>query len=280
MGENLVGEMSYESRSANALTSEPCRYGTSRLYVRGPKRDLNNPYLSFMGSTEVFGRFVDCCFVQTTEALLGRACVNLGSINAGIDSFLFDESLMEVMAGADLTVVQLMDAQNLSNRFYQVHPRRNDRFVAAHPALSALYPEVDFTDFHFNKHLLTTLHDVGPDRFAEVQEHLQEVWLDRMDQLLSNLGERVVLLWLRQKTIPECALGPTPTFVSPNMVALLRSRTQTVVEVATRDAETAGDVSAMIFGPMDLPAAKRMLGPKENDRVAKLLCDSLRPLLA
>ena len=272
--------MSYESRSANALTSEPCRYGASRLYVRGPKRDLNNPYLSFIGSTEVFGRFVDCCFVQTTEALLGRACVNLGSINAGIDSFLFDESLMEIMSGADLTVVQLMEAQNLSNRFYKVHPRRNDRFLAAHPALIALYPEVDFTDFHFNKHLLTTLRDIGPGRFAEVEAHLQEVWLERMDQLLGRLEGRVALLWLRQKPMSERNLGPTPSFVSPHMVTLLKSRAQAVVEVATRDAEAAEDVSGMSFGPMDLPAAKRMLGPKENDRIAKMLCDKLRPLLA
>ncbi|CUH79047.1 hypothetical protein TRM7557_02175 [Tritonibacter multivorans] len=272
--------MSYESRSADALAAEPCRYGTSRLYVRGPKRDLNNPYLTFIGSTEVFGRFVDCSFVQTTEALLGRACVNLGSINAGIDSFLFDDSLMDVVAGADLTVVQLMDAQNLSNRFYKVHPRRNDRFLAAHPALTALYPEVDFTDFHFNKHLLTTLRDIAPGRFAEVEAHLQEVWLERMVHILERVKGHAVLLWLRQKPISERNLGPTPSMVSPRMVSVLAPKAEAVVEIATRDAEAAEDVSGMSFGPMDLPAAKRMLGPKENDRIAKLLCDRLRPLLA
>lgn len=271
--------MSYELRSVKALAGEPCQYGTSRLYVRGPKRDLRAPYLTFIGSTEVFGKFVERPFVQGAEALLGKACVNLGSINAGVDSFLYDESLMAIAAQAELTVVQLMDAQNLSNRFYKVHPRRNDRFLAAHEELIALFPEVDFTDFHFNKHLLTALRNVSEVRYEEVRAHLQESWLERMATLLSKVPGKTALLWLRQEGQGDAELGNSPALIERDMVSALAPRARKLLEFAVKDAQTAEDMPGMLFGPMDLPLARRMIGPKENDRVAALVAEGLRPLL-
>ena len=76
-----------------------------------------------------------------------------------------------------MTVVQVMGAQNLTNRFYTVHPRRNDRFLRAAPDLQALYPEVDFTEFHFTRHLLRTLRWSSADRFEVVAEELRAVWV-------------------------------------------------------------------------------------------------------
>ncbi len=62
------------------------------------------------------------------------------------------EILLEIAAAGKVTVIQVMGAQNLSNRFYRVHPRRNDRFLeGVRPAGSRSISEVDFTEFHFNR---------------------------------------------------------------------------------------------------------------------------------
>ena len=33
-----------------------CRYGASRLLVRGPKRALDQPYVAFLGGAETFAK--------------------------------------------------------------------------------------------------------------------------------------------------------------------------------------------------------------------------------
>ena len=44
--------------------------------------------------------------------------------------FVNEPTVIDICSKALVTVVQLMGAQNTSNRFYAVHPRRNDRFLA------------------------------------------------------------------------------------------------------------------------------------------------------
>jgi hypothetical protein len=41
--------MTYDALGAGALDYLPCRYGTSKLLFRGPRRPLKDPYLVFMG---------------------------------------------------------------------------------------------------------------------------------------------------------------------------------------------------------------------------------------
>lgn len=272
--------MSYELKSADALVSELCSYGESRLRVRGPARELRAPYMSFIGGTEVFGRFVERPFPQGVEGQVGVACVNLGSVNAGVDSFVYDDSLLDIAAAGDLTILQVMGAQNLTNSFYKVHPRRNDRFLRAYDALVHLYPEVDFTDFHFNKHLLTSLRDVSQDRFDRVCANLQETWITRMGRMISALEGRVVLLWLRYDMGASETLGPSPTLVEPGMIDVLRPTVRDVIELDVLTSEQAQDIPGMIFGPMDLPAAQVMLGPKEHDRIADEVAARLLRVLA
>jgi hypothetical protein len=55
---------------------------------------------------------------------------NLGLVNAGIDVFINEPMIQDFCAGAVVTVIQVLGAANMSNRFYAVHPRRNDRFPA------------------------------------------------------------------------------------------------------------------------------------------------------
>ena len=68
-----------------------------------------------------------------------------------------------------------------------MHPRRNDRFLRASERLQSLYPEVDFTEFHFNRHLLGRLQELSEERFAEIAGELRQAWLARMKHLLTLL---------------------------------------------------------------------------------------------
>lgn len=272
--------MSYELKSATALSGGTCCYEGSRLHVRGPARDLNNEsYIAFLGGTEVFGRFVSEPFPAVAETLLDKTCVNLGGVNAGLDSFMSDAALMRIAQEAEIAVVQVLGAQNISNRYYKVHPRRNDRFLQARPKLIELYPEVDFTEFHFNKHLLSRLKDVCEERFEVLRRHLQSDWVSRMGDLVAIMDGRLVLLWLRYSLGNSGTFGREPVLVDQPMVESLRSLVQGVIELPVSTAGLVNDVMGMDLGPLDLPTARHMLGPKEHNRIGCAAAEQLQKLL-
>lgn len=138
------------------------------------------------------GLDVDSPYPDLLAAMTGRVVVNLGCAQAGPDAFLGDAALQLAMR-ADRAVVELPDIRNLSNRFYLVHPRRNDRFVAPSSQLRALFPEVDFSAIHFTRHLIATLDLVCDERCAEVLADLHRTWLRRMAVLLDVLPDPVLL---------------------------------------------------------------------------------------
>ncbi len=271
--------MSLHLTGAGALDDPICHYPGSELAVRGPCAHLHEPYLAFLGSSETFGRFVAAPFPALVDRKLGQTCVNLGSINAGLDTMLGDAGLMRIAAGAELAVVQLPGVQNLSNRYYRVHPRRNDRFLAPTRRLSALYPEVDFTEFHFTKHLLTTLYRRAPDRFTALQDELRAVWIARMQRLLEALGGRVLLLWLQYddaRPQGDEPLGPDPLLVTRSMIDRLKPEARAVIEVpVTRAGHLAGETGKMSFGPLQAPTAEHMLGPSMHRRIAARLAEAV-----
>lgn len=271
--------MSYDSPGAVAPAGQVCRYGLSRLLVRGPRRALDRPYVAFLGGAETFGRFVEQPFPELLERLLGRDCVNLGCINAGLDAFLHDADIMRIAQRAAAVVVQLPGAQDMSNRFYRVHPRRNDRFLAASPILAAIYPEIDFTEFHFNRHMLRTLLDRSEDRFDMMRQELTQAWTARMRLKLRMIGGRAVLLWLRRPSAAGDALGLEPLFVTRGMVDELRDEVAATVELTMEPAGTAGEIGDMIGGALDAPAAAHMPGPATHRRIAARLAEVLKPLL-
>ncbi len=187
--------MTYDVLGAGALNYAPCTYGNSRILFRGPQRRLDAPYVAFVGGTETYGKFIKAPFPALVESHLGVNCVNFGIANAGVDVFLNDAALIDAANGAEVTVLQVVGAHNLSNRFYTVHPRRNDRFVTASPILASIYPEVDFSEFHFTRHMLNVLYRVSPERFAVVRSELRQAWVARMKLLLRRISTPVCLLW-------------------------------------------------------------------------------------
>jgi Domain of unknown function (DUF6473) len=274
--------MAFAYPGAGALDYQPCRYGASKLVFRGPQRALVSPYIAAVGATETYGKFVSQPYPALIEAATGITTVNLGCVNAGPDAFLNEPEVAEIAGRARVTVLQVPGAQNLSNRFYAVHPRRNDRFLRAEPALRALYPEVDFTEFHFTRHMLHALHATGPRRFAEVADEVRAVWVERMVALVGRLG-RVVLLRL---TDPEGAAGDRPGTlrrdpipVDAAMLAALRGHVADQVEVRVSPSARAEGVAGMAFAPFDRMAAAELPGPAAHREIAAALVAQLQRLI-
>lgn len=271
--------MAYAFRGAGALDYFPCRYGASRLLFRGPRRQTDGPHVAVIGGNETYGQFVPDPFPALLEEWLGLPVVNLGCPNAGLDVFAEDHDLMSVANAARAVVVQILGAQNLSNRYYSVHPRRNDRFLGATPALRALYREVDFTEFAFTHHLLTALQRIGPDRFALIAAELRQVWLRKMHGMLSEIRVPLVLLWVANQAPPAPTrggdLGRSPLLIDAEMIAAISAGAEACVQVVVSPAARAMGVSGMAFAPGDAPVARQLPGPTAHREVAL----ALRPML-
>jgi len=256
-----------------------CYYGASRLMCRGPRRKLNKPYVAFLGANETFGKFVDHPFVAQIEQNIGRTCVNLGAANTGLDAFVQDPDILKIATGAEIAVIQVMGAQNLSNRYYRVHPRRNDRFLQASPLLSAIYGEVDFTDFHFNKHMLGTLKSISSTRFRAVETELQDIWFARMRLLLGAMPQKSILLWLRYPADCDALLGSEPLLVGRRMLDRLKPDIAGIIEIAVERTGASEELDKMRFGQMQAPAASYMIGPDTHRTIASQVAGVLSEIL-
>lgn len=275
--------MSITDREHCALDYRPCRYGASRINFRGPKRELKGRYIAFLGGTETYGKFIQSPFPTLVEQSLGVPCVNFGCVNAGLDVFLHDSDVLAAAAGAEVTVVQILGAQNMSNRFYRVHPRRNDRFVTASALMQSVFRDVDFSEFSFTRHMLKGLSDQASDRFSFVREELRGAWCARMKTLLDRLPGRKILLWFAEHSpplqLPKSAIGHDPLFVDASMIEDLRPLVDGVAQVRLSDSAKGAGTAGMRYGAMEKPAAKQMLGPLAHEEAARVLVNQLGPLL-
>lgn len=274
--------MAYAYAGDGALDYRPCQYGQSRLVFRGPRRDLDLPFVAALGGTETYGKFVPEPWPARLEALTGLRMVNLGCVNAGPDVYLTDDGVIEVAQRARLAFVQVMGAANLTNRFYAVHPRRNDRFLRASPALTALYPEVDFTNFHFTRHLLTTLQQVAPRRFETVVAELRQAWVTRMQALVARIGAPVVLVWIADAPAPAAptsVIGRDPLFVDATMLAAAGIGARAMVQALISPAARKAGVEGMVIPALEAPAAAGLPGPEAHDEIAAALAAAVEPML-
>ncbi len=271
--------MSFELPGAGVPEDLLCQYGASKVMCRGPRRSLKEPYVAFLGGSETFGRFVDQPFVAQIEQVLGWSCINLGSANAGLDAYVQSPDLLRIAGDARFAVVQVMGAQNLSNKFYRVHPRRNDRFLAPSPLLASIYGDVDFTEFHFNKHLLNTLNARSPRRFQVVVAELQDIWLSRMRLLLAALPRKPLLLWLRYQTDRNTDLGAEPLLIDTSILDRLSPDIEGIVEVAVERTGNSEELDRMRFAPLQAPAASNLIGPSTHRLIADRVGAALRNIL-
>ncbi|MEM1429493.1 MAG: DUF6473 family protein [Pseudomonadota bacterium] len=272
--------MTYEHPGGGSLDYDVCRYGKSRLLVRGPKARLVPPYTLFLGGTETYGRFVPEPFPAQIKARLGLNVVNVSCINAGLDAFAEDRTLLAMAAAADTTVVQIIGAANLSNELYTVHPRRNDRFLAATPALRALYPEVDFTEFSFTRHLLSNLQARCPARFATVTATLKDRWRVQMHRLMAEAGARRILLWVAAAPPPDraCSIenGSDPLLVDRAMVAEFGAQADEFVQVIPTAQARAIGTDGMVFTDFEAHIAEETINLATHAEIAQALAPVLR----
>lgn len=275
--------MAYDHLGAGALDYLSCRYGKSKLLFRGPKRKLDGRYVAAIGGTETYGKFMPRPYPDRTEAALGTKVVNLGCVNAGIDVFSQDPAVLEACSGAAVTVIEIPGAQNMSNRFYAVHPRRNDRFLRASTLLKSFYREVDFTEFHFTRHLLSALKAADADRFAIVESELKDAWVARMKALMSRIDSKIVLLWLASHAPEDCTTcsdqGGDPLFVDRAMLEAVTPYAARVVEVVVSPDDVAAGAEGMIFSDLEAPAVQEMLGTRAHQMAAEALTPVLAELL-
>lgn len=270
--------MRHDEIAVPALDYRYVNYRGSRLRFRGPRKRRTGRYAAFVGATETFGRFVPHPFVERVEEKTGITCLNLGCVNAGIGAVMQDPSAMAICVEARLTVIEVMGAHNLSNRFYTVHPRRNDRFLRASGDLRELFPELDFADFVFTRHMLRTLRLTCPERFARVRRELTGAWIGRTRAFLETLSDRAVLFWFADRDPPPPGHGVEdgrcPLFVDREMIAKAAGRTPVIRCQPARDTLSAA-TGGLVFAPEDADAARLMLGIGAHEAAA----DALAPLL-
>ncbi|MCR9147484.1 MAG: DUF6473 family protein [Rhodobacteraceae bacterium] len=267
--------MAFEELGRLRAREETCQYQGSRLLFRGPKRSLCQEYIAFLGGTETYGKFVTCPFPDRLEQLIGATCVNLGWPNAGIDVLLNDRGLMRMAGAARLTVLQVPNAANMTNRFYTVHPRRNDRFLKARAPLRALYPEIDFTDFSFTRHMLATLKAHSLDRFAVLHQDLAQVWIAGMRRLIDKIEGPVILLWFSDRAPDRLCDAPEmdyePALVSRGMLEALTGAAAGMARAPRGTQDKAELLTDQLFLRINASAARDLPDQGAHDIAAKAL---------
>lgn len=275
--------MKHETLESEDLSYAPCRYGTSRLFFRGPRRPLDGRYLTFIGGTETYGKFIPKPFPSLVEGHMNETCVNFGVANGSIDAFMNEKAIHAACHDALVNVVQVMGAHSMSNRFFTVHPRRNDRFLRASSILKAVFPEIDFSDFCFTRHMLRTLYETSSKRFEIVRHELEEAWKARMRSFLTEIGSHTILLWFANNLPSDAAFEDRndpfqadPIFITRSMVDSLRPFVRSVVVVQPSARSLAQGTKGMVFPPSQREAAERLLGLGAHREAAEALTEALQ----
>lgn len=271
--------MAYERPGESPIDYNQCRYGHSKLLFRGPKKSTKDKYIAFIGGTETYGKYIPEPFPELVEQQLGLPCLNFGAVNASVDAFVNDDSVLALASRAKVTVVQVTGAHNISNRFYSVHPRRNDRFLKASTLMQTIFRDVDFTDFSFTRHLLTSLKLRSPDKFEVVEQELKSAWVARMEMMLKKISGRVILLWVSEREPNDSCyddeLGRDPLFIDQAMIEAVRDQVSDYVQLIVPSEIIELGTEGMLYPQMEAAAASEMHGPLLHELIAKRLVEQI-----
>ncbi|WP_319546491.1 DUF6473 family protein [Ruegeria conchae] len=270
--------MSYQSINADGSVETTCTYGASKLLYRGPQRALERPYVACFGGEETFGRFVEAPYPSILEHRLQRRCLNFGSLFCGLESLTRDSGLLELANQSELCVLQLPGLLGQTNRFYRVHPRRNDRFVAPTSELVGLYPEIDFTDVHFVRHLLSRLKAHTDARFEMIEQELRKGWVERLGTFLSKVKPPVMLLELKADHYALGSVSDDPVTLDTSSVEVLVPQSAGLITLHVQVSGASDELEDMLFGTLQQPIAEHMIGPATHRRIADALTRAIRDL--
>ena len=272
--------MAYARHGIHLINYQPYRLAGSKLLLRGPKCSLDQPYLAFLGGAETYGRFQERPFPNLVGRSLQLPVLNLGCINAGPDVYHNNPAILTAARNAIATVVEIPGVQNQSNRFYSVHPLRNDRFIKPSRELMLLYPEVDFTEINFTRHLLRVLYSVSRRRFERVRCELQIAWAQRMADLIYMVGPGCQLFWFSDRPpmrkFNSSAFAGDPMFVSELMMQELRIFHAPIVTFVPEQQMIKRGRSGLMYTGLDRAAAETLLGAEAHATAAQLLACHLK----
>ena len=227
--------MAYGITVKEAGEVELYRFGRSKQVFRGPKPDLGHPYITFIGGSEPFGKFVLEPFPKLVEKQIGRTCVNLGTPGAGPGFFLKDPVVLETCSKSETCIIQVMGAAPLSNRMYSVFPRRNMRLRGVSGVLRSLYPQVDFSKFRYVAAMNRYLKAEDSEAYKVVLAEQRSAWMARMFELLQDIETTKILLWIR----PEGG-SDLEHSVTQEMVDVLSSHVDNVLTIPVIVPENGG----------------------------------------
>ncbi|WP_298849619.1 DUF6473 family protein [uncultured Ruegeria sp.] len=253
-----------------------CQYAGSKLWFRGPAGTLDAPFVACLGGEETFGRFVGYPFPAVLEKQLGHQCVNFGSLFCGAEAIITDPGVLKLVNRSDLCVLQVPDVPCQSNRFYRVHPRRNDRFLEPSCDLLQLYPDVDFTEIHFVRHLLERLRAKQDARFEVIAQELREAWVRTTSEVIRRIEPPVILLWLHVRR--QDGVHGDPVLPDAIMIDQLRPLCANVVECSVCVSAQSDEIEDLLFGTLQLPLAEHMIGPSAHREIAGKLLAAVRDL--
>ena len=260
---------------AASLDYQHCGFEGTRLVFRGPAPDFGDPFVAVLGGSETYGKFAPQAFPCLLQEWLDTPVMNLGVQHAGLSLFSEERWLLDTASKAKVAVLQVLGAQNMSNRLYSVHSRRNDRFLGVSPALRDMYPAVDFTEVNFTGHLLKLLSSQSPGAFDVLVEELKWAWVQRMRRLVRTIGCDVVLLWISDRA-PEDTRNSIqetePLFVDRNMLDELSDDVAGVVEVVG----LSNSLEGKVFAEGEAHAARPLPTPLDHARVAEALARKLQ----
>lgn len=257
------------------LDYQLCGFEGSKLRFRGPKPDLDIPFVAVLGGSESFGKYVSEPYPAMLGAWLDMPVMNFGVTQAGLSLFSEEHWLLDMASKAEFTVLQVLGAQNMSNRLYSVHARRNDRFIGVSPALREIFPDVDFTEINFTGHLLETLRTTSPAGFKVVVEELKWSWVQRMRRVVNTIRNDVFLLWISDHSPQETTDSLDelePHFVDQNMLDALSGDIAGLVKVVRPPVY---GLEGKICPREETSAAKLMPGPAEHAQIAEAVISTL-----
>ncbi|MEM9048281.1 MAG: DUF6473 family protein [Pseudomonadota bacterium] len=227
--------MSFENSFDAASVYAVYRFGRNNLAFRGPEQRVEGPFIACIGGSETFGKFVDTPYPALLARQTGRAVLNFGASGAGPCAFSNDDLLLSRLNQAALCVVQVTGAASVSNRFYTVRRRRNEKLQSTARALAKLYPDVDLARFRFTHRLLGHLFQKNREAFGEIEAALKTAWLSEMRRLLGAIDAPKLLFWFSERTpaTDEAGRAPdfrsAPAFVDAAMIEALSDQLDDVV---------------------------------------------------
>ena len=187
--------MSYVTMDARPVDFILCQYGNSKNLFRGPKKSCKHFYGVCLGGADTFGGKVPDPFSAMLEREMGMPIFNLGAQHSGAGFYTEDDAIHEIVENAQVVFIEAPSVVNQSNPFYREHPRRNDRFVTALGPLYDLFPEADFVECHFTKHLITKLISIDSVRADIVFRALQDEWGRNLTIMRARWCAKTVVHW-------------------------------------------------------------------------------------